>query len=180
MKPFVCAVAIAMALFAAAGAQAPSAGRAGGPTPATTRPDATLLQVMRGIVYPSSNVVFAGQNDISSLPKSANPPVDPNLLTSTYGGWTAVENASLALAESARLLMVAGRTCSNGKPVPVQRSDWIKFTNSLRAAGLKSYKAAQSKNTDAMVEASGDVADACQACHEAYREKPSAANRCTP
>jgi hypothetical protein len=135
---------------------------------------------MRGIVYPSSNVVFAGQNDIAALPKSTNAPVDPNLLISTYGGWMAVENASLALAESARLLVVPGRTCSNGKPVPVQRADWIKFSDGLRAAGLKSYKAAQSKNTDAMVEASGDVADACQSCHEVYREKPSAANRCTP
>jgi hypothetical protein len=165
--------------FAAVEAQAPPRGQRGaGSGPA--RPDATLLQVMRGIVYPSSNVVFAGQNDLAALPTSDNPPVSPNLLTSSYGGWMAVENASLALAESARLLLVAGRLCGNGKPVPVQRADWIKFTNDLRQAGLASYKAAQSKNTDSMVEASGTVAEACQACHEVYREKPVAANRCTP
>lgn len=175
MRPVVYAVAIAITAVASADAQAPAPR-----TAAARTPDATLLQVMRGIVYPSSNVVFAAQNDITTLPKSANPPVEPNLLTSTYGGWMAVENASLALAESARLLMVAGRKCSNGKPAPVQRADWIKFSNGLRQAGLASYKAAQSKNTDAMVAASGDVADACQACHEVYREKPSAANRCTP
>jgi hypothetical protein len=179
MRSFVSAVVIAAVAFAAVEAQAPPSGRRGAGS-GTARPDATLLQVMRGIVYPSSNVVFAGQNDLAALPKSDNPPVSPNLLTSTYGGWMAVENASLALVESARLLMVAGRLCGNGKPVPVQRADWIKFTNGLRQAGLASYKAAQSKSTDAMVEASGDVAEACQACHEVYREKPIATNRCTP
>ena len=33
-----------------------------------------------------------------------------------YGGWQSVENAALALAESANLLMIPGRMCSNGKP----------------------------------------------------------------
>jgi hypothetical protein len=150
------------------------------PSASARRPDANLLQVMRGIVYPSSNVVFAGQDDISALPKSDNPAMSPNLLTSTYGGWTAVENASLALTEPANLILMAGRLCSNGKPAPVQRADWVRFSQGLRDAGLAAYKAAQSKSMDAMVDASGAVADACQACHEVYREKPNVVDRCTP
>src|SRR5689334_17441692 len=59
---------------------------------------ANLLQLMRGILYPASNVVFASQNDNPAEVKQAK---DPSLATdplqSTYGGWQAVENASLAL-----------------------------------------------------------------------------------
>jgi hypothetical protein len=167
-------------------AQQPAAGGARGGASAAANPssaqapDATVLQLMRGIIYPSSNVVFAAQDDITKLPKAQEPATSPNLLTSTYGGWTAVENASLALAESARLLAVPGRTCSSGVPAPVQRADWVKFSNGLRDAGLTAYKAAQSKSTDAMVDASGAVADACQACHEVYREKRVPGDRCKP
>jgi cytochrome c553 len=136
---------------------------------------------MRGVVYPASNVVFAAQGDLNGFPKPTDPAVSPNPLTSTYGGWQAVENASLGLAESAGLILLAGRQCSNGKPAPVQRADWIKFAQQLRDAGLAAYKAAQSKSQDAMVEAAGTVADACSACHEVYRDKKAGLqDRCVP
>jgi hypothetical protein len=153
------------------------AGKAG----ATAKVDATLAQLMRGVVYPASNVVFAAQGDLGKFPAAADPAVSPNPLTSTYGGWQAVENASLALAESVNLLMLPGRLCSNGKPAPVRRADWAKFADGLRQAGMASYKAAQKKDQDAMVEASGAVADACSACHEVYRDRAGgSASRCTP
>jgi len=153
------------------------------PAPAAAaRPkvEANLAQLMRGIVFPSSNVVFAAQSDLKEFSPAKDPSVSPNLLTSTYGGWQAVENASLALAESAHLILLP-RPCSNGKPAPVQRADWIKFVQGLRDAGVAAYKAAQSKSQDAMVDASGAVAEACSACHEVYRDKnggPPA--RCMP
>ena len=149
-------------------------------TAASTRIESNLLQVMRGIVYPASNVVFAAQEDLSTFKPVSDPSTSPNPITSTYGGWTAVENAAIALAESANLLSLPGRVCSNGKPVPIQRADWAKFTQGLRDAGRAAYKAAQSKNQDAMVDASGSVADACSACHDVYREKKSPADRCIP
>ncbi len=155
-------------------AQAPAA-------PATPKLDANLLQLMRGILYPASNVVFAAQEDISKQPKPADEATSPNPLTSTYGGWTAVENAGLAMAEASRLLLISGRVCSNGKPAPVQRADWVKFTAGLRKAGLDVYAAAKKKNTDAIVDVSGAVSDACQACHDVYREKKGGVkDRCLP
>jgi hypothetical protein len=167
-------------------AQAPARGAAA-QTPARGAPaagshvDANLLQVMRGIVYPASNVVFAAQSDLSEIRPVADPSVSPNPLTSTYGGWQAVENAALALSESANLIMVSGRLCSNGKPVPVQRADWRKYAQGLGAAGRAAYKAAQSRNQDAMVDVSGTVADSCSACHEVYREKLGGGqDRCVP
>jgi len=149
--------------------------------PATPKIEATMLQLMRGIVYPASNVVFEAQGDLSKLTPAPDPSVSPNLLTSTYGGWTAVENAALALSESANLIALPGRLCSNGKPAPVQRADWIKFVQGLRSAGLAAYKAAQTKNADAMVDVSGTVTEACSACHDVYREKRGGIqDRCTP
>ena len=139
--------------------------------PAAAKPDANLLQLMRGTLYPASNVLFAAQEDPAKQPQPADASTSPNPLTTTYGGWPAVENAGLAIAETSRLLLVPGRVCSNGRPAPITRPDWIKFTADLRKAGLAAYEAAKKKSTDAMGDVSGTVSDACQACHDKYREK---------
>jgi hypothetical protein len=177
-----------LASFAQAPARgaAPQTGRAGSPPPSgrgaggAQIAEANLAQLMRGIVYSSSNVVFAAQSELN-FPPVKDPATSPNLLTSTYGGWQAIESAALALAESANLLTIPGRMCSNGVPAPITRPDWVTFTRGLRDAGLAAYKAAQSKNQDAMVDASGTVADACSACHDVYREKKGGVpDRCKP
>ena len=69
------------------------------------------------------------------------------------------------------VLTIPGRMCENGRPVPLDREDFRKFAAGLADAGLAAYKAAQSKNLDAMVDVSGTVSDACAACHEVYRDK---------
>src|SRR3982751_1166766 len=69
----------------------------GGDIAAQQKPDANLLQLMRGTLYPASNVLFAAQDDLSKQPAAADAATSPNPLTSTYGGWTAVENAGLAI-----------------------------------------------------------------------------------
>ena len=130
------------------------------------------------------NVIYAAQNGNPATIKPAeDPSTSPNLLTSMFGGWQAVEDSGLALNESAGLLMVSGRLCSNGKPVPVQNADWIKFVQGLRQAGLATYKAGQSKSQDALGDASDKLTTACQNCHDVYREKTDAqgglAARCT-
>lgn len=154
-------------------AQAPSK------APAVQVP-ANLNQLMRGVIYPASNVVFSSQNDNPSDAKRS-PGQDPSLATdplvSTFGGWVAVENAALALAESSNLLLEPGRTCSNGVAVPLGNPDWARFVEELRAAGMKAYKAAQTKNQDQMIEASDTLTTACSDCHRKWREKRPA-ERC--
>src|SRR5215471_2779191 len=169
---------VLLSSIGAAAAQAPARGAAPAPT---AKPDANLLQLMRGILYPASNVIFAAQEDLSKQPKPADEATSPNPLTSTYGGWTAVENAGLAIAEASRLIVIPGRVCSNGKLAPVQRADWIKYTAGLRKAGLDAYAAAKKKDKDAIVDVAGTVSDACQACHDVYREKKGGEkDRCLP
>lgn len=164
-------------------AQAPAPAKPAAPRPAAGA-QANLAQVMRGILFPDVNVIYAAQNDDPAKIKPADDAsTSPNPLTGMFGGWQAVENSGLALAESARLLAVPGRLCSNGKPVPVQNADWIKFVQGLRQAGLVTYKAGQSKSQDALGNASDKVTTACQNCHDVYREKTDAqgglAGRCT-
>ena len=99
-------------------------------------------------------------------------------LVSTFGGWQAVENAALALTESANLLLIPGRNCANGLPVPMNNPDWPKFVQQLRNAGLNAYQAAQSKNQDKMVDAAETLSASCANCHKKWREKPRLADRC--
>ena len=142
--------------------------------------EADLRQLMRGVLYPPSNVVFFAQSDNPGEVKKI-PGKDPSMATdplvSTFGGWEAVENAALAVAESANLLLIPGRKCANGLPAPINNPDWQKFVGQLRDAGMKAYKAAQSKNQDNMVDVADTMTNACANCHRKWREKPLA-DRC--
>ena len=160
--------------------------RAGAPAAASRAQQVhgTLLQVMRGILFPNSNVLFSAQTvDPASIKKDADPTSSVNPLAGAYGGWEAIENSGLAMAEAANLLTIPGRVCGNGKPVPVQNADWQRFVQGLRAAGMATYKAGQSKNMDMVVDAADTVTTACMNCHDVYREKTPAqgglAARCT-
>ena len=165
------------------GVAAPAPARA----PARSAPQqvhANLLQVMRGILFPNSNVIFSAQTqDPAGVKKDADATASVNPLAGMYGGWEAIENSGLAIAESANLLTLPGRVCSNGKPVPVGNADWQQFVSGLRDAGMAAYKAGQSKNMDKVVEAADTVTTACMNCHDVYREKTpkqgGLAARCT-
>ena len=160
--------------------------RAGAPAaaPRAQQVHGTLLQVMRGILFPNSNVLFSAQTvDPASIKKDADPTSSVNPLAGAYGGWEAIENSGLAMAEAANLLTIPGRVCGNGKPVPVQNADWQRFVQGIRDAGIATYKAGQSKNMDMVVDAADKVTTACMNCHDVYREKTPAQGgltaRCT-
>src|SRR5665213_1567545 len=151
------------------------------PPTVTIAAQSNLNELMRGVLYPASNVVFSAQVDNPADLKFV-PGRDPSMATdplvSTFGGWQAVENAALAVTASTNLLLIPGRTCANGLPVPMDNPDWQKFVQKLRDAGRKAYQAAQSKNQDNMVEAADTLAAACAGCHRKWREKPRLADRC--
>ena len=153
-------------------------------TPSTTAAQevhANLNQLMRGVLYPAANVVFFPQfenpADVKQVP-GQDPSMATDPLTSTFGGWQAIENASLALAESANLLLVPGRVCSNGVPVPMTDPAWATFVQEVRDAGMKAYAAAQAKDRDKMIDLSETVSAACGHCHRKWRDRRTTANRC--
>ena len=155
-------------------AQAPARGRAT-PTPAaaaSTASPATLAQVMRGILFPNSNVIFAAQHDeLAQIKPDADTSLSTDPIRGVYGGWEAVENASLALVEATRLITVPGRKCTSGKTVPLQDANFTKFVGELRTASLNAYKAAQAKDQDQILDAAEKLGVACSHCHTMFREK---------
>ena len=159
-------------------------------------PTANLGQLMRGIFFPSSNLIFNVQGHDPGAQKTGaayEPPKDASFSWADWGagiysGWELVDYAAVSIADAAPLLLAPGRRCENGRPVPVERADWIQYTTQLVEAGKAAYKASQSRNQEAVSEVSNQLADACLNCHDHYRDKPGGtpadpsnkAARCTP
>jgi hypothetical protein len=135
-----------------------------------------MAQLMRGIFFPNSNLIFTVQTRDPGAP--AKPTADnPNAGFSfvdwgagIYGGWELVDNAALALADASPLMLVPGMRCENGRLAPVTEPEWIKYTEELIAVSRRVYRLSQTRNQEAVAEATGDLSDACAACHGVYRE----------
>jgi cytochrome c556 len=119
-------------------------------------PGGNLKQVMRSVLLPNSNIIFEVQ--------SKTPKYDLE--------WQPVAKAAIAIQETANLILLPGRTRSNGQPVPVQAADYMQFAQALAAAGGKCLKAAQAKSLDAIGNCTDLLSDACDNCHKVYRDKP--------
>ena len=186
---FLAIVSIVSVLAVTTSAQAPGAKPKPAPPPAPTqtakpaaapagRPIGNLAQVMRGILFPNANILFDVQSkDPETFGKKEEGGGASSTFSGIYTGWQVVENAAIALNESARLLEVPGRLCQNGKPVPIAQKDWAPFVADLRKASAAMLKAAQSKNKELASDTTNDVAGACENCHTAYRDGDP---RCTP
>ena len=149
-------------------------------------PEGNLAELMRAIAFPNSNIIFNVQiKDPGAQTKKA-PAASPfdyaEWGSTVYPGWLAVDQAAVAIAETAALLMTPGRRCQNGKPVPVDRADWKQYVADLAEVGRLAHKASQSRNVDAVIDISDKLNDACANCHKVYRDKGgtegSGATRC--
>ena len=143
-------------------------------------PSANLAQLMRGIFFPSSNLIFNVQGHDPGEKKDDkpyDPSINDNFSWTSWGAgiytpWEVVDYAGLAIADAAPLLLVPGRRCENGRAVPVDNDDWNRFTLELIEAGKAAYKASQTRNQETVSDVSNQIADACLHCHEVYRDKP--------
>jgi mono/diheme cytochrome c family protein len=134
-----------------------------------------VAQVMRGILFPSANIIFTTQSIDPGAPK---PPTDSGGTggfdwftwgNGVYRGWDVVDYAAISVAESATLMLTPGRKCENGQVVPVSDPDWIKFTMELADAGKAAYKASQTRKQDTISESTNQLNDSCMHCHNVYR-----------
>ena len=149
------------------------------PPAATARysPTGTLNQLMRGIFFPNSNLLFTVQTRDPAAPV---PPPDPAAKGAgfsvfewgqgIYTGWPVIENAASALADAAPWMLTPGLRCENGRLAPVTEPDWIRFTEQMISVAKRGYRLAQTRNQEAVSEWTGDLSDACAACHGVYRE----------
>jgi hypothetical protein len=168
---------IVVASFAAVGCtkatEAPST-----PAAFVATPHGTLLQVMRAIPFPSSNIIFDAQSNDPGAP--AKPGDTGGNASAQYGGlaayagWTAVENAAVAIEETANLIMIPGRKCGNGQPVPNDQEDFKKWASELTAVAkeIETFAKAKTFNEEKIGDLTGKLSDACLNCHMKYRETP--------
>lgn len=144
-------------------------------------PAGNLAQVMRGILFPSSNMIFNVQTNDPGVVVPAGPAGKDAAQSFSwvdwgagiYKNWEIVDYAAIAVADSAPLMLTPGRRCENGRPVPVDRPDWIRFTQEMAEAGRAAYKASQTRSQEAVSDATNRLADSCLHCHEVYRDKRS-------
>ena len=139
------------------------------PTAAAPQVKANLNQVMRGILFPNSNIIFDTQDKDPGAPP--DPAAGASPYAGTYGGWEAVENASMALAEAANLISLPGRVCNNNKPVPLDDPVYQKGLAALREVAQLSYETAKAKKFDAMLDVADKVTQACATCHDVFRDR---------
>src|SRR5262245_25543668 len=163
----------------------PAARTSAGPS---TGPEGNLAELMRAIAFPNANIIFNVQlKDPAAQPKKqpAAAPFDYVEWGSTvYPGWLAVDQAAVAITETAPLLLTPGRRCQNGRPVPVNRPDWKKYVDELVEVGKLARRTAQARNYEGFIDVSEKLNDACANCHKVYRDKGgtegSGALRCQP
>ena len=117
----------------------------------TLKPVATVKQLMKAIVIPSSDAVF---QVAAKEPKNEEQ-------------WAAVQNSALALAEAGNLLMIGSRAKDRG--------EWMKQSQALVDLGTVAVKAAEAKDVDAVSKAGDEIYNVCESCHNKYMEKTNEA-----
>lgn len=142
--------AIALIILVAGCAPAPRA-----ETPPPFTPVGTVAQVMEGIVFPSSAVVFDAAVWSNGVLEGA---------PATEEDWHHVEDSALTVAEAGNLLMMSPRAKDTG--------EWMKRATALNAAATVAFKAAEARDIDALFNAGSEVYAACANCHRQYRPAP--------
>ena len=179
--------ALAQAVFPAGQSPAlPAVASSAGPS--FVPPEGNLAELMRAIAFPNSNIIFNVQLHDPGVktPPKPNPP-DFDYVewgTNIYPGWLKIDQAAIALTETAPLLLTPGRKCQNGQPVPVDRADWKQYVADMVEVGKLAHKASQARNFEAFLDISEKLNDACFNCHRVYRDRGGreggGAMRCQP
>ena len=144
----------------------------------TQAPEGNLAELMRAIAFPNANIIFNLQLKDPSAQRKKQPAASPfdyvEWGATVYPGWLAVDQAAIALAETAPLLLTPGRRCQNGRPVPVDRADWKQYVAALADVSRLAHMASQARNYEAFAGISEKLNDACANCHKVYRDRGGA------
>ena len=162
-----------MAQFTLPAGKAPAAAATnaspGGPTFTAS---ANLAQFMRAVTFPNANILFNTQLYDPGKEKPKMPiPYDYVLWGKTvYYGWEAVDEAILALRDTSPMLLLPGRRCQNGRPVPIQNADFQQYAHELVTFTDELWKAAQTRNQETVSDLSEKLNNTCANCHKVYRD----------
>lgn len=179
---------LAQVTFPAAAKTAPVAATVKSTGSSLPPPEGNLAELMRAIAFPNANILFNLQiKDPGAQVKKQTTTVPFDYVdwgSTVYPGWLAVDQAAIAITETAPLLLTPGRRCQNGRPVPVDNADWKQYVAAMAEVGKLAHQASKARNFEAFVDISDKLNDACANCHKVYRDKGgtegSGATRCQP
>jgi hypothetical protein len=174
-------VLLVLAVVATAFAADRLAARRLAPPPSVFTPVGAIRDVMKGIVEPSSNVVF------QSAGYTVNASGFTDLRPKNDDEWLRVRHGALTLAESVNLLKMTravarpedtAPSTSNEVPeltppeieqrIARDRSLWNKYADALQAEALKALSAADAKDGEALLDIGDAIDKACENCHLQY------------
>jgi hypothetical protein len=179
-------VAIAAAVVTAA-IVIPGSRRAGQPA-ASAPSEATVQQLMEGLIDPAARGIF------ESVGVIAGPSGTVERRPTTDEEWAAVSRHAAILAEGADLLKVPGRRVSDDTgeveaDAPEHSADriaalmrenqpqWVQSAEALAAVARRAREAVQARSVDGLYTVGGDLEEACEACHQAFWYNPPAGTR---
>jgi hypothetical protein len=118
------------------------------------RPVADVKQLMNSVVDPAADVVWESVGTIVSAQGTEE------LAPKTDEEWAAVLNSAYVIAESGNLMMMGNRVRDTG--------EWMRQSQALIDVGIRTVKAAQAKDKDAIFTLGGEIYDVCANCHKTY------------
>lgn len=162
-----------MASLAAVGcARAPATAPPATAPPATAPPPAPFLQkasigeIMAAQIDPAADALWA------SVAITLTAAGEEDRQPRTAEEWAAVRRSAITLIEATDRLVTQGRLIAPANAA-ANRAPFLGFARSLRDAGLKALAAIDAKDAPRLLEAGGEIDQACEACHRVYWYPPS-------
>jgi translation elongation factor EF-1alpha len=118
-------------------------------------PVATVEQIMKGIVGPAANVVFAAVGSTSTAQGIEE------RAPRTNDEWEVVGNNAAALVEAGNLLVMPGRAVDQG--------EWIGMSQAMMQAARTALAAVEARNPEGILESGDAINMTCDNCHQRYR-----------
>ena len=152
------------------------------PSPALQMPNATVQEIMEGLVDPSSKVIFESVGVVSNATGTTE------LAPQSPEQWAHVERSAMMLAEAANLLTLEGRHVerpgaeaeagheSSPELPPEQiearinsdRAAWLKQADALRTIATHARDVATTRNVQGLFDVGAELDVVCENCHQAY------------
>lgn len=138
---------------------------------------ATIKELMDSTVDPSADALWESVAVVYSM--SGEKERSPR----TPEEWLAVRRHAITLVEATNLLVMEGRHAApadtqpgEGELSPQQidqriasdRETFVRFAHGLHATATKALEAIDKQDSEALLQAGGDIDEACEACHVTY------------
>lgn len=127
--------------------------------PPPFKPVADVKQLMNSVVDPAADVIWGSVGIVESASGTEE------RAPTTDEEWTAVLNSAYVLTESGNLMMMGSRAKDTG--------DWLRQSQALIDVGIRTVKAAEARDKDAIFTLGGDIYEVCANCHQTYAVEAS-------